>query len=89
MNQIFHECSCKLQEALREIENIDSFTKDPSININQHFDEFKDQLNCRRESLIEDINEHSDQLIRENESRSQCLQISAKTEALAIIIDSF
>ena len=52
MNQIFHECSCKLQEALREIENIDSFTKDPSININQHFDDFKDQITVKEKALL-------------------------------------
>jgi hypothetical protein len=88
MNQIFHECSCKLQEALREVEKIDFITKDPSIYINQYFDELKDQINVRRGDLIADINDYSNQLIQENESnRSQCLQISAKTEALAIIID--
>jgi len=60
----FYESSSKLQEALREVEKIDSITKDPSIN------------------------DYSDKLIRENESnRSQCLQNSAKTEALAKKID--
>ena len=88
MNQLFHECSCKLQEALREVEKIDFITKDPSIYINQYFDELKDQINVRRGDLIADINDYSNQLIQENQSnRSQCLQISAKTEALAIIID--
>jgi len=84
----FYESSCKLQEALREVENIDSITKDPSNYINQHFDDCHDQINFRREDLIADINDYSDQLIRENESnRSQCLQNSAKTEALAKKID--
>jgi hypothetical protein len=80
----FYESSCKLKEALREVENIDSITKDPSIYINQHFDECIDQINFRKGDLIADINDYSDKLIRENESnRSQCLQNSAKTEALA------
>ena len=84
----FYESSSKLQEALREVEKIDSITKDPSIYINQHFDECIDQINFRREDLIADINDYSDKLIRENESnRSQCLQNSAKTEALAKKID--
>ena len=88
MNHMFYGSSCKFQEAFREVDKIDSITKDPSFYINQHFDEFKDQINCRRESLIADINDYSNQLIQENESnKSQCLQISAKTEALAIIID--
>ena len=57
-------------------------------NIVIDFDELKDQINVRRGDLIADINDYSNQLIQENESnRSQCLQISAKTEALAIIID--
>ena len=84
----FYESSSKLQEALREVEKIDSITKDPSSYINQHFDECIDQINFRREDLIADINDYSDTLIRENESnRSQCLQNSAKTEALAKKID--
>ena len=84
----FYESSSKLQEALREVEKIDSITKDPSIYINQHFDECIDQINFRRGDLIADINDYSDKLIRENESnRSQCLQNSAKTEALAKKID--
>ena len=59
-----------------------------SSYINQHFDECIDQINFRREDLIADINDYSDKLIRENESnRSQCLQNSAKTEALAKKID--
>ena len=59
-----------------------------SIYINQHFDDCHDQINFRREDLIADINDYSDKLIRENESnRSQCLQNSAKTEALAKKID--
>ena len=91
MNQTFYESSCifyELQEALREVEKIDSITKDPSSYINQHFDECIDQINFRRGDLIADINDYSDKLIRENESnRSQCLQNSAKTEALAKKID--
>ena len=88
MNHVFYESSCKLQEALREVEKIDSITKDPSIYINQHFDDCHVQINSRRKSLIKDVNDYSDQLIRENESnRSQCLQNSAKTEALAKKID--
>ena len=84
----FYESSCKLKEALREVEKIDSITKDPSSYINQHFDECIDQINFRRGDLIADINDYSDKLIRENESnRSQCLQNSAKTEALAKKID--
>ncbi len=84
----FYESSCKLQEALREVEKIDSITKDPSNYINQHFDDCHNQINFRREDLIADINDYSDKLIRENESnRSQCLQNSAKTEALAKKID--
>ena len=88
MNHVFYESSCKLQEALREVEKIDSITKDPSIYINQHFDDCHVQINSRRKSLIKDINDYSDKLIRENESnRSQCLQNSAKTEELAKKID--
>ena len=51
MNQTFYESSCifyELQEALREVEKIDSITKDPSSYINQHFDECIDQINFRR-----------------------------------------
>jgi chromosome segregation ATPase len=88
MNHVFYESSCKLQEALREVEKIDSITKDPSIYINQHFDDCHVQINSRRKSLIKDVNDYSDKLIRENESnRSQCLQNSAKTEELAKKID--
>ena len=84
----FYESSSKLQEALREVEKIDSITKDPSIYINQHFDECINKINFRRGDLIADINDYSDQLIRENESNiSQCLQNSAKTEALSKKID--
>jgi hypothetical protein len=44
----FYESSSKLQEALRQVEKIDSITKDPSNYINQHFDECIDQINFRR-----------------------------------------
>ena len=80
---MFHGSSCKFQEAFREVDKIDSITKDPSFYINQHFDECIDQITCRTGCLIADINDYSDQLIRVNESnRSQCLRKSAKTETL-------
>jgi len=85
MNHVFYESSCKLQEALREVEKIDSITKDPSIYINQHFDDCHDQINFRREDLIADINDYSDKLIRENESNiSQCLIMDTQGEFLII-----
>ena len=76
MSQIFHESRDKVDEALREVENIESITKDPTCYINQHFDLNKKRITWRRQTLIADINKYSDQLIQENESnRLQCLQI--------------
>ena len=83
MSKIFHESRDKIEEALREVENIESITKDPTCYINQHFDLNKKRIICRRKSLIADINQYSDQLIQENESnRSQCLQLARKIDFL-------
>ena len=40
MSQIFHESRDKIDEALREVENIESISKDPTCYINQHFDDY-------------------------------------------------
>jgi seryl-tRNA synthetase len=88
MNPIFNECVCKIQEALNEVEKIDSIAKDPECFINLHFEKNKAHVNWRRNELIADINKYSDQLIQENESnRSQCLQLSAQTNNIARKID--
>ena len=88
MSQIFHESRDKVDEALREVENIESITKDPTCYINQHFDLNKKRITWRRQTLIADINKYSDQLIEENESkRSECLQLSAQTNNIARKID--
>jgi len=88
MNPIFNECVCKIQEALNEVEKIDSIAKDPECFINLHFEKNKAHVNWRRNELIADINKYSDQLIQENESdRSQCLQPSAQTNDIARKID--
>ena len=72
MSKIFHESRNKIEEALREVENIESITKDPTCYINQHFDLNKKRIKWRRQSIIADITKYSDQLIEENElNRSQ------------------
>ena len=84
MSQIFHESRDKIEEALREVENIESITKDLTCYINQHFDLNKKRIKCRRLSLIADITKYNNQLIEENElNRSQCLQLSAQANDLA------
>ena len=84
MSQIFHESRNKIDEALREVENIESITKDPTCYINQHFDLNKKRIKWRRLILIADITKYSNQLIEENElNRSQCLQLSAQVNDLA------
>jgi len=76
MDQIFRESRERIDEALREVENIKSITNDHTCYINQHFDHNKKRITWRRKNLIADINKYSDQLIQENESnRSECLQI--------------
>ena len=76
MDQIFRESRERIDEALREVENIESITNDHTCYINQHFDLNKKRITLRRKNLIADINKYSDQLIQENESnRLQCLQI--------------
>ena len=88
MDQIFYESRDKIDEAFREVENIESIKKDPTCYINQHFDLNKKRITWRRQTLIADINKYSDQLIQENESnRSQCLQLSAQTNNIARKID--
>jgi len=88
MDPIFNECVCKIQEALNEVEKIDSIAKDPECFINIHFEKNKAHVNWRRNELFADINKYSDQLIQENESnRSQCLQPSAQTNDIARKID--
>ncbi len=83
MSKIFHESRDKIEEALREVENIESVTKDPTCYINQHFDLNKKRIFWRQNELISDINKYSDQLIQENESnRSQCLQLARKIDFL-------
>ena len=83
MSQIFHESRDKIDEALREVENIESITKDPTCYINQHFDLNKKRIKWRRQSIIADITKYSDQLIEENElNRSQCLQLARKIDFL-------
>ena len=89
MDPIIYESRCKIQQALREVQNIESITKNPASYINQHFDKNKQHIQCRRVNLIADINKYSDQLIEENESNQlKCLQISAQTKEWARIIDS-
>ena len=88
MDPIIYESRCKIQQALREVQNIESITKNPASYINQHFDKNKQHIQCRRVYLIADINKYSDQLIEENESnRSKCLQLSVQTDAIAKEID--
>jgi hypothetical protein len=89
MDPIIYESRCKIQQALREVQNIESITKNPASYINQHFDKNKQLIQWRRVNLIADINKYSDQLIEENESNQlKCLQISAQTKEWARIIDS-
>ena len=88
MDPIVNECVCKIQEALNEVEKIDSIAKDPECFINIHFEKNKTHVNCRRNELISNINKYSDHLIQENEShRLQCLQLSAQTNNIARKID--
>jgi hypothetical protein len=88
IDPIVNECVCKIQEALNEVEKIDSIAKDPECFINLHFEENKTHVNWRRNELISNINKYSDQLIQENESdRLQCLQLSAQTNKIARKID--
>ena len=88
MDPIVNECVCKIQEALNEVEKIDSIAKDPECFINLHFEENKTHVNWRRNELISNINKYCDHLIQENEShRSQCLQLSAQTNNIARKID--
>ena len=88
MDQIFRESRERIDEALREVENIESIKNDHTCYINQHFDLNKKRITLRRKNLIADINKYSDQLIQENESnRSECLLLSAQTNDIARKID--
>jgi hypothetical protein len=88
MDPIVNECVCIIQEALNEVEKIDSIAKDPECFINLHFEKNKAHVNWRRNELISDINKYSDQLIQENESnRTRCLQLSDQTNNIARKID--
>ena len=87
MSQI-HESIDKIDEAFREVDNIESVTKDPTCYINRRFDLNKKRITWRRNELISDINKYSDQLIQENESnRTRCLQLSDQTNNIARKID--
>jgi len=88
MDPIVNECVCKIQEALNEVEKIDSIAKGHECFINLHFEKNKTHVNWRRNELISNINKYCDHLIQENEShRSQCLQLSAQTNYIARKID--
>ncbi len=41
MDPIIYESRCKIQQALREVQNIESITKNPASYINQHFDKIR------------------------------------------------
>ena len=87
MSQI-HESIDKIDEAFREVDNIESITKDPTSYINRRFDLNKNRITWRRNELISDINKYSDQLIQENESiRTRCLQLSDQTNNIARKLD--
>ena len=84
MDKMFQESRDKIVNALVQVENIESITKDPACYINQHFDLSKQHISWRRIDLKAEIDRYCDQLLTENESnRSQCLQLANETNQIS------
>jgi hypothetical protein len=51
MDKIFYVSKEKIVNALVQVENIESITKDPALYINKHFDRNKKHISWRRIDL--------------------------------------
>jgi hypothetical protein len=84
MDKIFYESRDKIGNAIVQVENIESITKDPEYYINQQFDLIKQHISWRRIDLKAEIDLSCDQLLKENESkRSKCLQLTHETNKIS------
>ena len=84
MDKIFYESRDKIGNAIVQVENIESITKDPEYYINQQFDLIKQHISWRRIDLKAEIDLYCDQLLAENESnRSECLQLANEANQIS------
>jgi len=81
----FNDCNKIIQHLNKNLKEIETIQKDPENYISEYFGELTRQVDLRRETLIEDINKYSDELIQKIEKlKKDCV---AKSKEATKITD--
>ena len=64
--------------------------KDPEYFISNYFAKVKNDVDLRRELLIQDINNYSDQMIdRIEKTKKECMELSTQIEDISTLLESY
>ncbi len=85
----FNEYHVILRELNRNLKEIDALRKNPEDYISEYFAILTRQINLRRETLIEDIHNYSDELILKIEKlKQECVGKSKDTSGITNDLDT-
>ncbi len=85
----FNEYHVILRELNRNLKEIDALRKNPEDYISEYFAILTRQINLRRETLIEDIHNYSDELILKIEKlKQECVGKSKETSGITNDLDT-
>jgi F0F1-type ATP synthase gamma subunit len=84
MSPEYSECKQTIEEAMHQFNNMAIISKDPSVFINNFFDDLKSHVNMRRNYLKNQVDKYADELIQSIENnQSNCIKLSQETSQLS------
>lgn len=77
INPVFDECKNEIESANKSVAQINKIEQDPEGYIYNYFEDFKRQIDLRREVLKEEIDVYSDKLIQSiNKTQTYYIKLS-------------
>lgn len=88
LNPVYEECNKEIDEAKKNVENIEILERNSENYIYDYFEEIKRQIDLRIEDLKARIDSYSDVMIKnvENE-KSNCIRLSKKVNRSSLQTD--
>ena len=88
MSPEYSECKQTIEEAMHQFNNMAIISKNPSVFINNFFDDLKNHVNLRRNYLKNQVDKYADELIQSIENnQSNCIKLSQETSQLSKSIE--
>jgi len=88
LSPVFHECTKEIEEAKEKMVEVELLEQNAENYIYEYFEDFKRQVDIRREDLKFKIDNHSDEIIKSLElNQKNLIQISKEVTQMTIVIE--